>query len=107
MLELANILWKKAARKEITVEEMSSTLDVLLRDYIDVAVHLLPARILVKQALNIAHAQSHSAYDSLYLAAAVQAHCQLLTADERFVRLIRNPILKPHIVSLNAATLAL
>jgi len=105
--ELANVLWKKAVRKEITAREMSSTLDVLLRDYIDVAVHLLPARVLVKQALSIAHTENHSAYDSLYLATAVQAHCQLITADDRFVRSIKSPILKPHIVSLNEASLAL
>jgi predicted nucleic acid-binding protein len=86
---------------------MSSTLDVFLRDHIDVTFRLLPARILVKQALQIAHSEGRSAYDCLYLAAAVQARCRLITADERFVRSIKSPLLKSHIVSLNDAGLAL
>ena len=105
--EVANVLWKKAIRKEMSFAEMQSTLDKLLQDYIDVAVRLLPARILVKQALNIAHSEKRSAYDSLYLATAVQARCRLVTADERFVRSIKSPILRPHIVSLNDAALKL
>src|SRR2546427_11597123 len=79
----------------------------LLNDHIDVTVHLFPARILEKQALQIALATGQSAYDSLYLAAAVQARCRLITADERFVRSIKDPILQPHVVSLNDASLAL
>lgn len=105
--ELANVLWKKTVRKEISYDEMRVTLEKLLHDYIDVAVRLLPARILVKLALNIAHSEKQTAYDSLYLAAAIQARCQLVTADERFVRSIKSPILKPHIISLGDAALRL
>lgn len=99
--ELASILWKKTMRGEITVEEMHSIMRVLLRDHIDAKVRILPSRILVKQALEIAAAERRSAYDSLYLACAVQARCRLVTADDRLVRSIQHPLLKPHIVSLN------
>jgi predicted nucleic acid-binding protein len=105
--ELANILWKKRIREDLTTEKLAARLDSLLQDYIDVVVHLLPARILVKRALQIALAAGQSAYDSLYLAAAVQAHCRLITADERLVRSIKDTVLQPHVVSLNDVTLVL
>lgn len=101
--ELTNIFWKKAARGDLTPEEVIERLDTILRDHIDVTVHLLPARILAKRALQIALATGRSGYDCLYLAAAVQAHCCLITADERFVRSIKDPILQRHIVSLENA----
>ena len=99
--ELASVLWKKTTRGEITPEEMHSMMQVLLRDHIDVKVRLLPSRILVKQALEIATGERQSTYDSLYLASAVQARCRLVTADTRFVRSVKSPLLKPHIVSLD------
>lgn len=105
--ELANMLWKKTTRKEIRIDEMHSIMNLLLRDHIDSTVRLLPSRILVKQALKIAAEERHAAYDSLYLACAVQARCRLVTADNRFVRSIKNPLLKPHIVSLNDPELEL
>jgi predicted nucleic acid-binding protein len=102
--ELANIFWKKAIRGDLTAEKVTERLDSVLRDHIDVTVHLLPARILAKQASQIALATGRSVYDCLYLAAAVQAHCCLITADERFVRSIKDPILRRHIVSLENAS---
>ncbi len=39
--------------------------------------------------------------DSLYLALAVQACCQLITADDRFACAIKNAHLKRHIASLS------
>jgi predicted nucleic acid-binding protein len=95
--ELLNILWKKTMRGELSGDNASATLNTLLDEYIDVSVHLLPTRILAKNALHIARATAGSAYDSLYLAAAVQARCRLVTADERFVRSIKEPSLQPHI----------
>ena len=105
--ELANVLWKRASRKEITVPETISMMEILLRDYVDVKVRLLPARILVEQAMRIAVAERQTAYDCLYLACAVQARCRLITADDRFVRSIKSPQLKQHIVSLNDPALEL
>jgi predicted nucleic acid-binding protein len=105
--ELANILWKKGMRGDLTGDAAWARLDTLLNDYIDVAVHLLPARILAKRALQVALATGQTAYDSLYLAAAVQARCRLITADERFVRSVKDPFLQSHIVSLNDPSLLL
>jgi predicted nucleic acid-binding protein len=102
--ELANILWKKVIRGDLTAEKVAEQLDNLLRDHIDVTVHLLPARILAQRASQIALETGRSVYDSLYLAAAVQARCRLITADERLVRSIKDPILRQHIVSLPNAS---
>ena len=103
--ELGNIFWKKTVRGDLTNEKAAERLDTILRDHIDVTVHLLPAKILAKRASRIALATGRSVYDSLYLAAAVQAGCRLITADERFVRAIKDPNLIPHIVSLKDVTL--
>jgi predicted nucleic acid-binding protein len=99
--ELANIFWKKATRGDLTAEKAIERLDAILRDHIDVTVHLLPARILGKRALQIAAATGQTAYDSLYLAAAVQARCRLITADERFIRSVKDPVLQRHMLSLH------
>jgi predicted nucleic acid-binding protein len=99
--ELANVLWKKTRRGDLTTEQARERLDTILQDHIDVTVHLLPARILAKRASEIAIATGRSIYDSLYLAAAVQARCRLITADERFVRSIKDPFLQHHIVALD------
>ena len=82
-------------------------IEILLRDYLDVKVRLLPARILVEQAMRIAVAERQTVYDCLYLACAVQARCRLITADDRFVRSIKSPQLKQHIASLNDPALEL
>ncbi|PYS30824.1 MAG: hypothetical protein DMG11_03725 [Acidobacteria bacterium] len=105
--ELANVLWKRTSRKEITAQEATSMIEILLRDYLDVKVRLLPARILVEQAMRIAVAERQTVYDCLYLACAVQARCRLITADDRFVRSIKSPQLKQHIASLNDPALEL
>ena len=100
--ELTNVLWKKAARLDLSKEQVIERLDTILRDHIDVTVHLLPARILSRRALQIALATGRSGSDCRYLAAAVQSHCRLITADERFLRSIQDTTLRNHIVSLGS-----
>ena len=103
--ELINIFWKKQVRGDMTGETAAGHLNAFLEDYLEVAVHLLPARILSKRALQIAQSTGKSAYDSLYLAAAVQAGCRLVTADERFARSIKHHALRAHIVALSDESL--
>ncbi len=105
--ELGNVIWKRFARHEITAEEAQEVVAVLLRRHIDITVRLLPARILLDQAIRIAAEEHQSIYDCLYLASAVQARCLLITADEKFVRSINNPLLKQHIISLKDPSLDL
>jgi predicted nucleic acid-binding protein len=98
--EVTNVLWKKHQRGDLTGDKATECLNMLLQDHIDVTVHLLPGRILGKRALEIANATGRSAYDCLYLAAAVQAGCRLVTADGRFVRSIKDPALRRHMIAL-------
>ena len=105
--ELANVFWKRTMRGEVAAKDVETILKTFLEQHLDVTLRLLPSRILVKQASQIAESERHSLYDSLYLATAVQAHCRLITADDKFVRSVKSPILKPHIVSLNDAALEL
>ncbi len=105
--ELGNIFWKRCARRELTAEEAQEIVTVLLRRHIDSTVRLLPSRILLEQAMRIAAAEQQTIYDCLYLAYAVQARCRFVTADEKFVRSINDPLLKRHIVSLRDPSLDL
>jgi predicted nucleic acid-binding protein len=99
--EVLNILWKKQVRGDLDEEEAAERLDILLQDHIDVTIHLIPARILAKRVVQIAVTTGRSTYDSLYLAAAAQAGCRFVTADEKFVRSIKSPALRPYIIGLS------
>ena len=100
MAELGNILWKRAARGDLSAGESGELLKEFLQNHIDVTVRLLPSRLVIKQALLIAAAERHSIYDCIYLALAVQARCVLITADDLLVKAVRGDMLKPHIISL-------
>jgi predicted nucleic acid-binding protein len=99
--ELSNVFWKRVQRREMTAEEVEAALDIFLKDHVDVTVRLLPSRIAAKRGLRIAHTERCSAYGGLYLAFAMQSRCKFITADQRFVRSIRNPVFRQYIASLS------
>ena len=107
MPEFASILLKRIVRKEITAQECRGLLGRFLNEYLDVRVRVIPSRLLAVKALEIARIEGRSIYDSLYLALAVQAKCQLITADEKLVKGIRYKELKEHLIALNDPALAL
>ena len=79
LIEAANVLWKKARRKEIAdpqpyLEELSRLPDVVV---------LCPSVDLVARASAIALEIAHSVYDCLYLACAEVEGAPLVTADCR------------------------
>ena len=80
--ECANILWKKAARGELTKEEALLAAKLLQ----SAEVELLPMRSLFETASSLAIELDHPAYDCIYLALAVENDCPFVTADERFLR---------------------
>jgi predicted nucleic acid-binding protein len=83
--ECANILWKKVRRDELTSDEALLAARLLQA----AEVELLPTRALLEAATRIAVELDHPAYDCLYLVLAVENKCRFVTADERFLRKLR------------------
>lgn len=81
-IECANVLWVKARRAQITGVQARSALAA-----IDAApVSVINARALTLAAQAIALELDQTAYDSLYLAAALAERTELITADETFAK---------------------
>ncbi len=79
LTEVANVIWKKARRKEIPspqpyIDELANIAD---------AVALQPSTELVIEAAVLAVHIDHPVYDCVYLACAQAASAPLITADER------------------------
>jgi predicted nucleic acid-binding protein len=91
--EVANILWKRVRRQEITDEEAAATVQAL---------GALPLQVsaswpLVLLALEIACRTQRTVYDSLYLALAVHEDCAMVTADRKLYDAIQGSPMAPHI----------
>lgn len=82
LTEVANVIWKKARRKEIPspqpyVDELATMTD---------AIALQPSTELVVKATALAVQIDHPVYDCVYLACADEWAAPLVTADERLAR---------------------
>jgi predicted nucleic acid-binding protein len=77
--EIGSVLWKGARQRRWRQDEAETVAaDMKARDFATVSsAKLLP------EALKIAFAYGRSVYDCLYIALAVQAKTDLITADER------------------------
>lgn len=92
--EVGNILWKRARRGEMSVEEA-----VLAADAVgSVLLEAHPSRPLLPLALEIALQLDRTVYDSLYVALAVREEAPLVTADLRLYNALRGGPLSPHVV---------
>ena len=83
--ECANIFWKKVQRGELLPAEALLAARVLQAADIELA----PTRSLLEAATRLAIELDHPAYDCLYLAVAIDRDCRLVTADQRFLRKLR------------------
>jgi predicted nucleic acid-binding protein len=83
--ECANILWKKVQRVELLRDE--ALLAARLLQGADI--ELLPTRSLLEAATRMSIEIDHPAYDCLYLALAAKNKCQFVTADNHFLRKLR------------------
>jgi predicted nucleic acid-binding protein len=81
LLEVMNILGKAAARKTITPAEAVQGLSLILQD----APVYHPSLALAASAFQLALQHHRAVYDLLYLALALQEHCELVTADDALV----------------------
>ncbi len=83
--ECANILWKKVQRDELLKEEALLAARLLQGAEIE----LRPMRSLFETATRMSIEINHPAYDCVYLALAANRKCQFVTADDRFLRKLR------------------
>ena len=85
LIECANILWKKVRIRDLTREEASTRLEMLLR----APVSLVESRPLLNSALALSLDLQHPVYDCVYVALALRRDLPLITADERLVAAVR------------------
>ena len=81
-LECTNILWKHVRRFAYPMEDAREDLVALRR----LALDLIASAELVSASLDLAMAQSISAYDACYAALSTWLGVPLVTADERLIR---------------------
>jgi predicted nucleic acid-binding protein len=79
--EVANVLWKKVLRRELSVREAGQALDLVMASGLD----LRPSVPLLRRALSLAHRLKHPVYDCIYLALGQSEGATVVTADERLL----------------------
>ena len=84
--EIANVVWKKVLRGQLTRDESQQLID----DLEQIAVDTTPCRALANDAHAIALITSRSVYDSMYVALALRLDTRVITADERFFRALQS-----------------
>jgi len=82
-VEVANALYKRVMRQEISLQEAAALLDGLLSTRIELHE---PAGVHIKAMELAAELKQDAVYDAHYLALAEALNCELWTADERFYR---------------------
>lgn len=76
--ELGNALWKKVRRGEMRLDDAIE----ILTSY-PLAVNILDQKKYLSKALEIAAAHDITLYDSLFVAAAIENGCELVTCDKK------------------------
>jgi predicted nucleic acid-binding protein len=84
-LEIANILWKKVRRAEISRADA----DLILGQLPALPVTRHPESPLLTSAFDLADRTQRTVYDCLYLALAVQLGGRMVTADQRLYNSLR------------------
>jgi predicted nucleic acid-binding protein len=82
ILEVGNVLGKRVRRVELTPEAAQRCFDRFLAGLPT----LWDSVQLTHLAFNLALAHRQNIYDCVYLALALERRCDLITADEKFVR---------------------
>lgn len=89
--EVANALWKRVRRGELTTAQAEKVCDAASR----LPIETYPARLLSGPALQVACATGLTVYDSLYVATALLTGNDMVTADRfLFETAVRVPALK-------------
>jgi len=91
--EVANVLWKKVRRNELSRDEAAE----ILAAFQAIGVQTVPSGTLLTAALRIAVELDRTVYDSLYVALAVARSCQLISADQKLISAVAASSLAEHI----------
>jgi len=83
-IEMANVAWKKARRKEIDAMQARE----IAISHRDGEPTLMSSTPLIERAIQIALVLDHPVYDCLYLACAEAVDGDLITADARLCRAV-------------------
>lgn len=87
--EVANVIWKRHSRGEISEGEAED----LLTDIMGLPLEITPSDRLVGPALELAMQTDRTVYDCLYLALAVTLKTRMISSDKRLVNaLARGPL---------------
>ena len=77
--EVANVLWKKAGKRELDRRQAAR----LFGDFMLLNLPLVAVKSLVLAALDFSFLHEHPVYDCIYVALAAREQCALLTADRK------------------------
>ena len=94
--EVANILWKKIRKGDITRAQA----DAILADLANAPITRTPDAGLVGPAFDLAVQTGRTVYDCLYLALAVRLNGKMVTADARLVNALANTPWAGHVLRL-------
>jgi len=92
--EISNTMWKRVARRDMTLDEAR----VALRSFDTRSLGVHPSRSLMRLALELAVRSVQTVYDCLYLALAVIQDCPLVTADHRLYAALEPSPLGAHLL---------
>jgi predicted nucleic acid-binding protein len=93
-VEIANLVWKRARRGEIT-EVHADRIAAALRQ---VPLEIRPTAELVTAALPLALHRGLTLHDAFYVALAIKSGCPLVTGDRKLYDLLRGGPLADHAV---------
>lgn len=81
LVEVANVLWRKTVRTELSPRDADRAFTLLMQFGID----LRPSAPLLGRAMQLARLLNHPVYDCVYLALAEHEDATFVTADRRLV----------------------
>ena len=100
LIEVANVAWKKAVRKEISNDQVRAIVH-MIPQFIPV---LLPSSTLLERATELAIELTHPIYDCLYIACAELTDAVLVTADARICEAVAAGPYAAHVRHLSEVT---
>ncbi|MBN2450532.1 MAG: type II toxin-antitoxin system VapC family toxin [Lentisphaeria bacterium] len=96
LAEVANVVWKRHTRAELS----ASDAEALLADVLSLPIEYTPTAALISMALPLALRTGRTVYDCLYLALAVTRGAILITGDQRLANALSGTPLAAHVQTL-------